>query len=248
MDNNAATSEIDAHDFFSSLSLTQKSVVRHISYYARMQWGYCQKTYKTIAKECGCSIATVKRIMSYMKSAGLATIRRMGRNPSQITVTEELIRVFNKRANEEPTKPHTIYIKGKNINRANNSQECDLTEEKLATISDLDGLNLTLNSKLTIANEVERLSTPRDELLVAKRATIEAMSKFPDNGKSGAFNAGGYLMKSLRNNINYLVWKLKRQNDEHLVRERNKRIEEEQAGRTGMPDNLKSMLKQMRGC
>jgi DNA-binding transcriptional regulator YhcF (GntR family) len=121
-----------------ALSDLEQTIIRHVTYYASKAWGYCQKTYKTISDETGISVATVERVMRLLKSLNLASIRRMGRLPSRITVAESLKawvsqRFCSREGTVRERKPLSIY-KSKIDDGLNEVLVKEATKEEAETI------------------------------------------------------------------------------------------------------------------
>lgn len=236
------------------LSEDGKKVALHIATYAAKEWGHCQKTYKTIARELDCCIKTVARVMRILKKYGIATIKRMGRKPSHIVVVDKFLSFFNKRPNRVQTKPPILYNKRKKIiNRADDSflHKSDsvsdkLTDNDLLIMSDLESLDLTLMSKMTILSEIKRLKLPRRAVLMAASTVTALAHKFASVGKSAAFNAGGYCMKVIRNNVSYKAEQLREQKQRDEKTKRDSELKESQENRAPMPSHLSIAAKNMR--
>lgn len=114
------------YETLSKLTSTQKKVAKHITYYANKRWGYCEKTYRTIARECDCSVRTVEYVMHALKSAGLATIKRMGQAASRIKVISGLFKAFNNLRDVCGSESGLLYInKRKNNNYVKNDKNTD---------------------------------------------------------------------------------------------------------------------------
>lgn len=97
--------------------------IRHISHYAAKRWGYCQKTYKTIASEIGLSERLVEEVVRFLKNLGCASVKRQGRNPSRIYISDHIIDFVKSKfsslcgTNVERT-PNTIYKNKSNASDA----------------------------------------------------------------------------------------------------------------------------------
>lgn len=239
------------------LSDIQKTVARHISYYAKKQFGHCQKTFRTIAAECACSYVTVRRTVKALTDAGLMELKRMGRRPPHIKVIDKLFDFLsskNKRALKEHSNEPILYIKKeKNINRVddsflhkNDSISDKLTNNDLLIMSDLESLDLTLRSNMTILSEIKRLKLPSRAVLLAVEVTLAAKNKVLRAAGNKVFNTGAFFMSVLRNNKAYKHEQaLKAKNDEKII-EMRRNYDENVKNSVKMPSYLSKMLNRLK--
>lgn len=86
-DSISCNTQLHALDDLTSL---QYKVLRHIIYYGTKSWGFCRKTYKKIADECGCSESFIDKLIRSMKDNFLLLVSRKGRNASHIHISDKL--------------------------------------------------------------------------------------------------------------------------------------------------------------
>ncbi len=112
--NQASTDELPISANFSP---TEIVIARHIAHYANKAYGYCVKTYKTMAKEKDVCLKTIYRTVKKLKELGMARIVRNGRNPSQLYITKKIKELFSVKTTNVQTKskrtPNTINKKKK---------------------------------------------------------------------------------------------------------------------------------------
>lgn len=228
------------------LSDIQKTVARHISYYAKKQFGHCQKTFRTIAAECECSYATVRRTVKALTDAGLMELKRMGRRPPHIRVFDKLFDFLSsksKRALEEHSNEPVLYIKReKNINRVDDF--LDDVDKKVH--ADILELSLNKTSAKTVIREIKRLKLARRAVLLAVGATLSAKNKALRAAGNKVFNTGAFFMSVLRNNKAYKHEQaLKAKNDEKIM-EMRRNYDENVENSVKMPSDLSKMLKRLK--
>jgi len=76
-----------------SLTQLEQKILRHLIYYASKSWGYCRKSYKTIADELGCSRDKIYSLIKKLKPLGVETEHR-GPSTPIICVAKELKEAF----------------------------------------------------------------------------------------------------------------------------------------------------------
>ncbi|RKZ70494.1 MAG: hypothetical protein DRQ48_00940 [Gammaproteobacteria bacterium] len=123
-----------------SLSVKQLRVARHIITYATKSWGFCVKTYKIMSRELGCSAKTVGRTVRMLLNYRLATAKDGGCTANKISVTKELISLFNKCPRNVPAnRPHTLYIK--KMNEDDFDIVSDVGKAMKASVEQIDAAN-----------------------------------------------------------------------------------------------------------
>lgn len=133
--NKTGSPPMNIGSFFYNLTQTEQEVARHISYYANKAWGFCQKTFETIATECGCSLKTVDRTMRKLKKEGVAQIKRMGQLASRISVLKKFREFLFKRRNGDVTgRPIPYILNTKQKADAKKNMKLDLTQKDVDEI------------------------------------------------------------------------------------------------------------------
>lgn len=107
-----ATNKSNIHALH-ELTQLQFNILRHLSYYASKSWGFCRKTYQTIADELGCSLSTVEHAISKFKKTLDVIVKNGGCTASRIYIPDWIKQYFCNLRDNCGIKHYIPYIKTK---------------------------------------------------------------------------------------------------------------------------------------
>lgn len=176
---------------FEKLTPNQIRVARHILFYANKSWGYCLKSYQTIANELRVSYSTVFRTIQILKEH-LIRCYRIPNRPSKIYANPELKAAFSKpvNINDSPmTVPDTpsLYIKKEKDIERTIDKPAPRSKPKNCFASVLFSLSLSLKE---VRIFLKLIKTRRIDLETLKQSADELRQYIRDRNVD---NKGGLL-------------------------------------------------------